>query len=107
VPLQAGHFSSFGFDLMGFMGCFSTFMANEIRGPDAKVSGRRPKQNGSELIDGAKHPDQQMPLSKLMAHSRSVDREAAPSDQARPAYLLCRRLLLDGIATRAWLHTPS
>jgi hypothetical protein len=31
VPLQAGHFSSFGFDLMGFMAYFSTFMADEIR----------------------------------------------------------------------------
>jgi hypothetical protein len=38
VPLQAGHFSSFGFDLMGFMGCFSIFMADEIRRLDARVS---------------------------------------------------------------------
>src|SRR5260221_10131490 len=45
VPLQAGHFSSFGFDLIGFMGAFSTLMANEIRRLNARVAVRRQKLN--------------------------------------------------------------
>jgi len=49
--VQAGHFSSFGFDLIGFMGCFSTFMADEIRRLNAKVSVRSQKQGSLKLID--------------------------------------------------------
>jgi hypothetical protein len=65
VPLQAGHFSSFGFDLMGFMvfldfyGQRDTAAGRKGFSPPPKT--KRPNKTDRELIDRAKHPDQQIP----------------------------------------------